>query len=74
VTPSSEFGDCPCGGEFETRIVEVRLQADGEEVLLEDVPQGACPECGSRVYKAGVLEVIEAVMGKRTIRPLIRVR
>ena len=26
------------------------------------VPQGACPMCGSRVYRAGVLEVIEVAM------------
>jgi hypothetical protein len=38
------------------------MTVDDEVVLLADVPQGACPICGSRVYKAGVLAGIEAVM------------
>jgi hypothetical protein len=33
----------------------------GEPVVLTDVPQGACPICGSRVYKTEVLERIEAL-------------
>jgi hypothetical protein len=31
-------------------------------VLLSDVPQGACPNCGSRVYKSAVLREIERAM------------
>jgi hypothetical protein len=38
------------------------MTVDGEQVLLEDVPQGACPLCGSRVYKRVVLTAIETVM------------
>jgi hypothetical protein len=38
------------------------MTVDSEVVVLTDVPQGACPTCGSRVYKAGVLEMIETVM------------
>ncbi len=34
----------------------------GKAVVLSNVPQGACPLCGSRVYKAEVLERIEALM------------
>jgi len=42
----------------------------GTVVVLDDVPQGACPLCGSRVYKAGMLEAIEAVMrGERAPQP-----
>jgi hypothetical protein len=37
----------------------------GERVVLSDLPQGACPVCGSRVYKAVTLEGIEAVMRGR---------
>jgi hypothetical protein len=50
------YGMCPCGGEYEARLVEVRM---GERTL-SDVPQGACPLCGSRVYRGDVLAVIEA--------------
>ena len=62
LTPTSDYGRCPCGGVYEQRMVEVRMTVRGEEVILTDVPQGACPLCGSRVYKAGMLEGIEALM------------
>jgi hypothetical protein len=35
------------------------MTVDGELVVLPDMPQGACPLCGSRVYQAAVLEEIE---------------
>jgi len=55
-----DYGDCPCGGKYESRTVEVRFnRASSEPLVLNDVPQGACPACGSRVYKAQVLELIE---------------
>jgi YgiT-type zinc finger domain-containing protein len=62
LPPASAFGRCPCGGVYEPRVVEVRMTVGGEAVVLSDVPQGACPVCGSRIYKAAVLEEIEAVM------------
>jgi Tfp pilus assembly protein PilF len=62
VPRRSDFGQCTCSGTFERRTVEVRLNVRGETVVLEDVSQGACPSCESRVYKANVLGVIEAVM------------
>lgn len=31
-------------------------------VELFSVPQGACPTCGGRVYKAGILALIESLM------------
>ena len=61
-TPAaSSFGHCPCGGQYDARSVEVRMNVDGEQLVLEDIPQGACPDCGSRVYKAYVLEELEAM-------------
>jgi YgiT-type zinc finger domain-containing protein len=60
--PASDYGACPCGGVYEPRMVEVRMTIEDEVVVLTDVPQGACPDCGSRVYKAGMLEGIEALM------------
>ena len=33
-----------------------------ETVVLEHVPQGACPTCGSRVYKAATLKMLETVL------------
>jgi hypothetical protein len=41
------------------------MTVEGERVQLDMVPQGACPVCGSRVYKAGVIEAVEAMMRGR---------
>ena len=57
-----DWGRCPCSGRYEHRVVEVNLTADGKRVTLTDVLQGACPNCGSRVYKAEMLARIEGVM------------
>jgi hypothetical protein len=53
-----DFGDCRCGGTYEHRSVEVRMWG---ATALKDVPQGYCRNCGARVYKAHVLERIEAL-------------
>jgi YgiT-type zinc finger domain-containing protein len=66
---STGFGRCPCGGVYEEKLVEIRLTVDGEEVVMTDVPQGACPVCESRVYKAHTLEEIEAAMRGRSAPP-----
>ncbi len=57
-----EFGPCPCGGSYESRRVEVRMTVHGELLTFSDVPQGACPLCGSRVYRRDVLAAVEAAM------------
>lgn len=38
------------------------MTVGGDTVVLEDVPQGVCPLCGSRVYKRVVLAAVETVM------------
>jgi YgiT-type zinc finger domain-containing protein len=58
----SKHGSCPCGGTFEEGFVLVTMTVAGSKVTLEDVPQGSCPVCGSRVYKVPVLARIEAAM------------
>jgi YgiT-type zinc finger domain-containing protein len=66
TTPgSSHYGRCPCSGLYLQRFVEVRMTVDGDTVVLPDVPQGACPQCGSRVYKAAVLAELERMMRGR---------
>jgi YgiT-type zinc finger domain-containing protein len=62
-----DYGRCPCGGTYENRFVEVRLNVAGKTVVLTQVPQGACPNCGSRVYKGEVLERIESLMKQRRV-------
>lgn len=58
----ADYGRCPCTGNYQRRSVEVRMNVNGKVVVLTAVPQGSCPQCGSRVYKAEVLERIEALM------------
>ena len=57
-----KWGRCPCSGYYEHRQVEVRMTVDGKAIVLTDVFQGACPKCGSRVYKAEHLARIEETM------------
>jgi YgiT-type zinc finger domain-containing protein len=57
-----EWGACPCGGQYENRMVEIRMKVKDQPIVLAEVPQGFCSRCGSRVYKAEVLERIESVM------------
>ena len=64
-----DYGKCPCSGTYERRTVEVRMTVRGEPVVLTDVPQGACPICGSRVYKTEVLERIEALYHQGQLDP-----
>jgi len=65
-----DYGVCPCGGgRYEQRGVEVRMNVGGRSVVLANVPQGACRVCGSRVYKADVLERIESTMRGETYDP-----
>lgn len=56
------YGRCPCSGLYEGRAVEVRMNVGGRTVVLTAVQQGACPVCGSRVYKPEVLERLEGLM------------
>lgn len=63
-----EYGRCPCTGVYDHRTVEVRLNVKGKVVVLTGVPQGACPMCGSRVYKPEVLERIESLMKSEKYR------
>jgi YgiT-type zinc finger domain-containing protein len=55
---ATEYGRCPCSGRYERRLVDVHF--NGGQVVLPNVPQGACPVCGSRVYNSAVLGWIEA--------------
>ena len=56
-----DFEKCPCGGRFDTRLVEVRMTSRDGPVTLNDIPQGVCGNCGSRVYRRATLTQIEAV-------------
>ena len=62
-----DYGTCLCTGKYEKRSVLVRMTVEGKLIVLDDVLQGACPLCGSRVYKTDLLACIEATMKRRQI-------
>jgi len=65
-----DYGLCPCGGRFENRWVEIRIKVSDQVITLPSMPQGACPNCGGRVYKSYILTRIESVMnGKPVTEP-----
>ena len=56
-----DYGTCPFGGKYESRMVEITIKGVGDEpVVLKNVPRGVCPVCGFYVHKVQVLERIEA--------------
>jgi hypothetical protein len=61
MTTVPDFGRCPCGGRFETKVVDISIAAPTGPVRLSDVPQGHCPNCQSRVYRPEMLAHIENV-------------
>lgn len=68
------YGNCPCRGAYQNRWVEVRLNVNGKILVLTNVPQGACPNCGSRVYKGDTLERIESIMKHTKIKKAMEPR
>jgi hypothetical protein len=57
---------CPCGGRYEDRKVKIRMTVAGEPVEMDDVSQLACPLCGSRVYRAQILDMVECLYGRQS--------
>ena len=63
---------CACGvGRFESRLITVRMTVRGQLQEFDNVLQGVCPNCGSRVYDADTLERIEAAMQARALDPTL---
>lgn len=64
---------CPiCGStDYEVKKVEYIYRHDGRYLLVRDVPTEVCRACGTRFYKARVLEGIErrffAMQGERAL-------
>jgi len=44
------------------------MTVSGKPILVTDVPQGACPQCGSRVYPPADLQRIETLMQGRKLQ------
>jgi YgiT-type zinc finger domain-containing protein len=58
---------CPCGGEYTEQMTQINIDTGSGVVALSHVAQFVCQTCGSRVYKAGELELIEAVLHQRPL-------
>ncbi|HVN54165.1 MAG TPA: YgiT-type zinc finger protein [Anaerolineaceae bacterium] len=63
------FGTCPCGGKYENHSIKVTLNVNDQSIVLDPVPQGVCPNCGSRVYTTETLELIEKIIKSTPDRP-----
>jgi len=64
-----EYGPCFCSGFLDRHPVEVRMTVGGRPAVISAVPQGRCATCGSRVYKAGDLAVVEALLRGTAVIP-----
>ena len=64
MSAAPEFGNCPCGGRFETKFVDVKMTARDGPVTLNGIPQGHCSRCHSCVYRRADLTHIENVYRK----------
>ena len=63
-----------CGGPIVEKRVTLHRKAQGQYVLIENVPAGVCTQCGMRYYTANVLKLIEEkVRGRRQAEREVRV-
>jgi hypothetical protein len=69
LDPMNGYGSCACGGRYGVRQVEVRFVTGSGTLELRPVPQGACGQCGGRVYKLAELAALEGMMKDRWMRP-----
>ncbi|WP_143177568.1 hypothetical protein [Cystobacter ferrugineus] len=64
-----DYGQCPCTGNYENRLIEVDVVVEQRNVVLTNIPQGECPLCGSQVYKMQIMERIETLMASAERSP-----
>jgi len=67
-TRDSAYGACACGAELEARLVDVSFSGSDPPEGLRSVPQAMCGSCGTRIYKAVVIERIEAAYAGMHLR------
>jgi len=48
-----------CGGEIVEKHVTMHRKIKDNYILLENVPEGVCTQCGTCYYSANVLKTIE---------------
>jgi YgiT-type zinc finger domain-containing protein len=57
------YGDCIyCGGEVIERRERIDYRFHGQLYVLENVPTGACSQCGEQFFTATVAKKMEAAV------------
>ncbi len=65
-TKKYDYGECEiCNSRMEARLVKQDFWIRGELIVIENVPAGVCPQCGSRVVKSEVGRRIEEMIHNR---------
>lgn len=60
------FADCIyCGGQVQERTATREVRWQGELFLIEQVPMGACTQCGERFLKPDVAKAIDKLLRTR---------
>ena len=62
-----KYDDCSfCGGRVTEKLVQkICWWGDKLIAIIDNVPAGACEQCGERYYKAVVLKAIENLLRKK---------
>jgi len=72
---NKQYSDCfYCGGAVEERLMPRELRWKGKLFIFENVPMGACTQCGEKFLKPEVAKVIDRVLQEeRKPKKMIRV-
>lgn len=63
-TDTYDYGECDvCGTPMQARHIKQDFWVRGELIVLDNVPAGVCPQCGSKIVNAEVGRHIAEVLG-----------
>lgn len=63
-----EYSDCSfCGGKVKEKKTQVDYRTGDELIVFENVPAGACRQCGEKYYTAKVVKALEQMARDKTI-------
>lgn len=65
-TKKYDYGDCDvCGSRMKAALVKQDFWIRNELIVVENVPAGVCPQCGSRVVRGDIGIRIEEIIRDR---------
>lgn len=62
-----DYGECWCENPLEGVLVEIRVKVKDRIVVLQEVPQGVCAECGIKVFKPDTLDRAESLFRRASL-------